>query len=88
MYYLYILECSDKTFYTGITTDLHRRIKEHNDEKFGAKYTKGRRPVGLVYSNKFKSRSAALKEECRIKKMTRAEKKEIIAKNSIRQCKK
>jgi putative endonuclease len=49
MWYVYILECKDKTFYTGITTDLERRIKEHNNSLLGAKYTKSRRPVKLVY---------------------------------------
>jgi putative endonuclease len=80
LYYLYILECQDKTLYTGITTDLQRRIREHNNRKVGAKYTRGRRPVKLVFSKKFKSRSAAQKEESRIKKMTSMEKIEIIKK--------
>jgi putative endonuclease len=80
LYYLYILECQDKTLYTGIATDLQRRIGEHNDGKTGAKYTRGRRPVKLVFSKKFKSRSAALVEECRIKRMTRKEKKGIVRK--------
>jgi len=74
MYYLYILECSDGTLYTGITADLDRRIKEHNSSEFGAKYTSTRRPVKLVYSKKFSNRSRASKEEARIKKLTRAEK--------------
>ena len=74
MYFLYILECSDKTLYTGITTNLDRRIKEHNNLKSGAKYTKIRRPVKLVYSNKFINRSQALKEEARIKKLSRQQK--------------
>ena len=78
MYYLYILKCADKTLYTGITTDLGRRVAEHNGGKIGARYTRGRRPVKLVFSKKFKSRSAAMKEECRIKKMTRKEKVEMI----------
>jgi len=78
MYYLYILKCADKTLYTGITTDLGRRVAEHNGVKIGARYTRGRRPVKLVFSKKFKSRSTALKEECRIKKMTRKEKIKII----------
>ena len=78
-YYLYILECSDQTFYTGITTDLKRRVAEHNGQgKLGAKYTAGRRPVKLVYSKKFQNRSMALKEEARVKKMKRAEKLKLI----------
>jgi len=79
-YYLYILQCSDKTLYTGITTDLDRRITEHNSTKLGAKYTKARRPVKLVYSKKFKDRSLASKEEARIKKLTKSEKLELIRK--------
>jgi len=74
MYFLYILECSDKTLYTGITTNLDRRIKEHNNLKSGAKYTKVRRPVKLVYSKTFDNRSIALKEEARIKKLSRQQK--------------
>jgi len=77
-YYLYILKCSDKTLYTGITTNLRRRIEEHNSPDLGAKYTSGRRPVELVYSKKYNSRSLASKEEARIKKLSRSEKLEMI----------
>jgi len=78
MYYLYILECADKTLYTGITTDLERRIGEHNKTKLGAKYTSSRRPVKLVYSKRFKNRALASKEEARIKKLKKAQKIEMI----------
>lgn len=81
MYYLYILECADKTLYTGITTDLKRRIVEHNDTKLGAKYTSSRQPVKLVYSKKFKNRSLASKEEARIKKLKKPQKQELIKKS-------
>ncbi|MFA5188125.1 MAG: GIY-YIG nuclease family protein [Patescibacteria group bacterium] len=81
MYYLYILKCADKTLYTGITLDLARRIKEHNFSKLGAKYTRARRPVELVYSKKFRSRSTASRAEAKLKNLTRAEKLKIIAKN-------
>ena len=74
MYFVYILECSDYTFYTGITTNLDRRVKEHNSSKLGAKYTKARRPVKLIYSKEFNNRSEASIEESRIKKLTRTEK--------------
>jgi putative endonuclease len=74
MYYLYILKCADKTLYTGITLDLERRLREHNNTKIGAKYTRARRPVTLVYSKKFRNRSLALRGEDRIKKLSRAEK--------------
>jgi putative endonuclease len=78
MYFLYILQCADHTFYTGITTNLDRRIKEHNSSKLGAKYTKARRPVKLIYSKNFENRSEASIEESRIKKLTRQEKLNLI----------
>ena len=74
MYHLYILECADKTLYTGIATDLKRRLSEHNNSRLGAKYTLARRPVRLIYAKKFPNRSAALKEEARIKKLARQKK--------------
>lgn len=82
MYYLYIIECADKTLYTGITTDLTRRLSEHNDSKLGAKYTLARRPVRLVYSQKFKNRSTASREEARIKKLKKTEKQKLIDKSA------
>ncbi len=78
-YSLYILKCADGTFYTGITTDIDRRLSEHNGQSpKGAKYTAARRPVELVYQDSFSTRSQALKEEIRIKKLTRTEKEEMI----------
>ena len=78
MYSLYILQCADKTLYTGITADLPRRLMEHNNSKLGAKYTRGRRPAKLVYVKTFRNRSTALKEEGRIKKLSRSEKRTLI----------
>ena len=78
MWYVYILKCSDKTFYTGITTDLKRRLAEHNHSKLGAKYTRGRRPVKLAYLRKLKNKIKAAKEEYRIKKLSRKEKLALI----------
>jgi len=78
MWQVYILKCADETFYTGITTDLKRRIIEHNESALGAKYTHGRRPVKLVYAKKFKNRSLASIEESRIKKLSRTEKLVLI----------
>ena len=78
MYYLYILECADKTLYTGITVDLVRRVKEHNSSKLGAKYTRARRPVKIVYKKRFRNRSLASKAENRIKWMSRIEKLKIL----------
>jgi putative endonuclease len=77
-YFVYILECADKTLYTGITTDLKRRVAEHNDSKLGAKYTSARRPVKLVFSKKFKNRSLASKAEAQIKKLKKSEKLKLI----------
>ena len=78
MYSLYIIKCKDNTLYTGIALDLDKRIKEHNSSKLGAKYTKARRPVKLVYSKKFRNRSTASKAEAKIKALSREQKLEII----------
>ena len=79
MYYVYIVECADKTLYTGIATELERRVEEHNNSEKGAKYTRVRRPVRLVYSEEYPDRSAASKREYEIKKkMSRAEKLALI----------
>ncbi|MBW6440750.1 GIY-YIG nuclease family protein [Patescibacteria group bacterium] len=83
MYYVYILKCADGTLYTGIAVDLKKRVDEHNSSNLGAKYTKYRRPVRLVYSKKFCDRSTATKEEFRIKALSREEKL-IIAENTTR----
>lgn len=81
MYYLYILECADGKLYTGITTDIGRRLEEHNNTKLGAKYTSMRRPVRLVYSASFENRSLACKEEYRVKQLSREEKLKLIGGN-------
>lgn len=77
-YTVYILRCSDKTLYTGITTDLQRRLHEHNNSDKGAKYTKLRRPVEVVYSEDLENRSLASKREYEIKKLSREKKLELI----------
>lgn len=79
MNYVYILECSDKTYYTGWTKDLEKRIKIHNDGK-GAKYTRGRRPVKLIYFENFNDKIEAMKREYKIKQMSRKEKEKLISK--------
>ena len=78
MFYTYILECADKTLYTGYTNNLEKRLTEHNESKLGAKYTKARRPVILKYSESFDSKSEAMKREIEIKKLTRQEKLDLI----------
>jgi len=81
MYYVYMLECADGTLYTGITTDLERRLEEHNGSEKGAKYTRARRPVTLVYSEKYPDRSSASKREYEIKHtMNRTQKLILIRK--------
>jgi len=79
-YFVYILECSDKSLYTGITIDINKRLKEHNTSDKGAKYTKARRPVKLVYFEKSPTRSSASKREYEIKKMSRIKKIQLIDK--------
>lgn len=77
-YFVYIVQCSDDTLYTGIATDVKRRVEEHNSSKKGAKYTKVRRPVKLVYSETAQDRSSATKREIEIKKLSREKKLELI----------
>lgn len=76
-FYVYVLECADKTLYTGYTNDLDKRLKAHNSGK-GAKYTRSRRPVRLIYSECFESKSEALKREYQIKQLTRIQKLKLI----------
>ena len=77
-WYVYIVECADGSLYTGITTDVQRRILEHNYGMKAAKYTRSRRPVRLVYRKEVLNRSEASKEEARIKRLTRKKKLELI----------
>ena len=70
-HYTYIVRCADGSLYTGWTTDLDERMKAHNSGA-GAKYTRGRGPVQLIYSESFETKNEALKRECRIKKLKRA----------------
>jgi len=75
---VYILRCSDNTLYTGITTNLERRLNEHNHLKSGAKYTRTRRPVELFYCENCKDRVDASKREYEIKKLSRKEKLSLV----------
>ena len=79
-WFLYILRCSDGTFYTGITNNLERRFKRHNDGT-GARYTRTRRPVELIYHEMCAGRTKALVRECAVKSMPRLKKEELIAVN-------
>lgn len=78
IWYLYILRCKDDTLYTGITTDVEKRLEAHRGGK-GAKYTRGRGPLELVYRETCGSHSAALKRELEIKALSRGEKRRMIA---------
>lgn len=82
-YYVYILECSDKTYYTGKTINISKRLSAHNGlVNGGAKYTRTRRPVFLVYFEELKNASEALKREYKLKQLTRDEKIKLIGSNN------
>ena len=79
-YFTYILRCADNTFYTGFTTDPEARVRVHNGEgRGGAKYTRSRRPVSLVYYEEYEQAHDARVRECEIKRLTRAEKEALIS---------
>lgn len=79
-WFVYILRCADDTLYAGITTEPSRRVDEHNtDNALGARYTRSRRPVRLVYSEELDSRSAATKREAELKKMGRQQKLALVS---------
>ena len=80
MFYVYILKCGDNSLYTGYTVDLDERLKCHNDGK-GAKYTRGRGPLELVYFEEFEDKIEAMKREYAIKKLKRADKENLILRN-------
>lgn len=82
-WFVYILRCADNTLYTGVTTDIKRRVKEHNGEGAkgkGAKYTKPRRPVTLAYQESALSRSSALIREAQLRKLSKIEKQKLVKK--------
>ena len=84
-WFVYMLQCADRTLYTGVTTDIVRRVTEHNGEGArgkGAKYTKARRPVRLVYQESAKDRSAAQIREAQLRRLTRTGKEKLV-KNAI-----
>ncbi|MBD3426272.1 MAG: GIY-YIG nuclease family protein [Candidatus Omnitrophica bacterium] len=78
MWFVYILRCSDGSLYTGITTDLARRLKEHSGGRKGSKFSRSRRPVKIVYSEKVPDRSGALKREIEIKQLSKEKKEELL----------
>ncbi|MBN1168528.1 GIY-YIG nuclease family protein [Candidatus Woesebacteria bacterium] len=78
MYYVYIVRCKDESLYTGVSTDINRRIRQHNHSKYGAKSVRGKRPVKLVYKESYRNKSKAYKREKEIKGWTREKKLELI----------
>lgn len=77
-WFIYMLRCADKSLYTGITTDISRRVIEHNTLKTGAKYTRSRRPVTLVYSEQTSNKSLASIREYELKSLSKIQKEELI----------
>jgi putative endonuclease len=82
MCFVYILKCADNSLYTGWTNNLEKRIDKHNSGN-GAKYTRGRLPVELVYFESFETREEAMTREIRIKRMSRSQKIELTKKSSV-----
>lgn len=80
-HYIYVLRCADGSLYTGYTTDLRAREAAHNTGR-GAKYTRGRRPVALIYSERFRSMAKALRREYALKQLSRPDKEALIASGS------
>ncbi len=76
-HFVYVLECADGSFYTGYTTDIDRRVAEH-DAGEGAKYTRGRTPVELIHRERFGSRATAMRREHEIKTLSRSEKERLV----------
>ncbi|MDT8405089.1 GIY-YIG nuclease family protein [Sulfuriflexus sp.] len=77
-WYVYIVQCADRSLYTGVTTDLLRRVDEHNSRPRGARYTRARRPVRLVYFESSDSRACACKREHALKRLSPASKRQLI----------
>jgi len=77
-WFVYILRCNDNSFYTGVTTDIDRRLQEHNSAGSTTRYTRGRQPVVLVYQETAASRSDASRREATIKRLTKAQKATLI----------
>lgn len=77
-WYVYLLSCSDDTLYCGITNDLERRLNQHNRGRAGAKYTRARRPVRLVYTRQFPDRAGAARFEYQLKQLDRAQKLKLL----------
>ncbi|MEH7236320.1 GIY-YIG nuclease family protein [Bacillus sp. JJ1562] len=80
-HYFYVVECKDRTYYAGYTTDVQQRMKKHNEGK-GAKYTRGRGPITLLFAQEFETKEEAMRAEYRFKQLKRPEKEQILAMES------
>ena len=83
MWFVYIVKCRDDSLYTGVTNDLDNRLQQHNHGKYGARYTRARRPVELVFCEPHPDKSSAMKRESEIKKLERKQKLDLIASGTI-----
>jgi len=79
-WWVYFLRCSDNSLYAGVTTDIHRRIDEHNNSNLGAKYTRARRPVRLAYLETAENKSLACKREYQIRHLSKQQKEQLVSK--------
>jgi len=77
-WWVYLLRCNDNSLYAGVTTDIHRRVDEHNNSKLGAKYTRAKRPVALVYLEQVDNKSLACKREYQIRHLTKLKKEQLV----------
>lgn len=82
-WYVYLLSCRDGSLYCGMTRDLERRLGQHNRGRAGAKYTRARRPVSLVYAREFPDRASAARFEYQLKQLARAQKLKLLAESPV-----
>ena len=80
VWWVYLLRCNDNSLYAGVTTDIHRRVDEHNNSKLGAKYTRAKRPVSLAYLEEADDKSSACKREYQIRHLTKVKKEQLVSK--------
>lgn len=78
-WWVYLLRCNDNSLYAGVTTDIQRRVAEHNNSKLGAKYTRARRPVSLAYLEAADNKSSACKREYQIRHLTKVKKEQLVS---------
>lgn len=78
-WWVYLLRCNDNSLYAGVTTDIQRRVTEHNNSKLGAKYTRARRPVSLAYLEAADNKSSACKREYQIRHFTKVKKEQLVS---------